>query len=294
METQRHIINKLLDELDAFSREDVKFQNSHRNEVKSLSQQTEDIRRKIFNVGVQEPLHTRCQMWLLHVPEALENAALYEDAKRWQKVFGAIRVKPYIALSGFLSNAESLLRATLSRIEKYDAQCDAVIQKIHEVSETIPTCDEVVLKYLEEGAICLNVNAVFAATVMIGCASERSLILLIEVYARSIKDVNKRTQVDKKFNKSNSIAYQYKTFKDSCNEIKNKPRKINLPDSLARIDDLETWYRTTRNEAGHPKEELPKFLDKTSVLRHFEAFPAYLDTIYKLIKYFKRTKINLR
>lgn len=58
-----------------------------------------------------------------------------------------------------------------------------------------------------------------------------------------------------------------------------------------QVDSIFQFLRICRNEVGHP--HIPPNLDKGVLLANMGQFVKYVDTIYRLIDYFERTKVML-
>ena len=52
----------------------------------------------------------------------------------------------------------------------------------------IPKIDDVIIRYLEESLSCYRKNLLLAAAVMLGCAAEKAVLLLVQAYGNSISN----------------------------------------------------------------------------------------------------------
>jgi len=141
------------------------------------------------------------------------------------------------------------------------------------IKSDIPEIDEVIIRYLEESLSCYRKNLLLAAAVMLGCAAEKSVLLLVQAFGESLS--GKDREEYEKETKSFIISQKWKALWKRL-----EPLSGSLPRPLG--DDLGTtlepvFYviRVTRNEAGHPTG---KRIEKETVI--------FCKRIYGLIQYF--------
>jgi hypothetical protein len=151
----------------------------------------------------------------------------------------------------------------------------------------MPSIDEVILRYLEESLNCFRANFLFAAAVMIGCAAEKCMILLIEIFAQSILDSTKREKYEKEID-ARMISRKYEAIWKRL-----EPIASSLPNELGNdlhviLDRIFDLIRTSRNEAGHPTG---KKVEQEVVHANLILFPSYCRRVYGLIDYFSKSKI---
>jgi len=118
---------------------------------------------------------------------------------------------------------------------------------LKDFQRAVPSADPVIQEYLSEALQCFLRDLNRAAAVMLGAASERAVLLLIESYACSIAD-----QVESQIEKASSIFRKYEIFDKGFANVKPKfPKALGEnADSLLRgVFDL---IRNSRNDAGHP------------------------------------------
>jgi len=149
---------------------------------------------------------------------------------------------------------------------------------------SVPSADPVIQEYLTEALQCFLRDLHRACAVMLGAASEKAILLLIESYAESIADPNKKMQVKGQIEKAPSIFRKYEAFEKGFANIKAKlPRQLaENADSLLRgIFDL---IRNSRNDAGHPASGI--LISRDSNYSHLRLFIPYCKRIYELILWF--------
>lgn len=150
------------------------------------------------------------------------------------------------------------------------------------IKTEIPEIDKVIIRYLEEGLTCFRRNLLFAAAVMLGCAAEKAILLLVETFGNSLTNAQQKQEYEKE-TKIFIISRKWKALWKRL-----EPLSSSLPDNLG--DDLGTILertfdiiRTTRNEAGHPTG---KEIEKETVHANLLLFPIFCRRIYGLIWYF--------
>jgi hypothetical protein len=149
------------------------------------------------------------------------------------------------------------------------------------IKTDIPEIDEVIIRYLEESLSCYRKNLLLAAAVMLGCAAEKAILLLIEAFGKTLTGSNK-TDFEKEIN-THIISRKYRAL-----WTRLEPMAERLPDNLGDnlrniIDGTFDIIRTTRNEAGHPSGNI---IEKETVHANLLLFPIFCKRIYGLIKYF--------
>jgi hypothetical protein len=149
---------------------------------------------------------------------------------------------------------------------------------------SVSSADPVILEYLTEALQCFLRDLNRACAVMLGAASEKAVLLLIESYANSIADPNRRTQVNAQIEKAASIFRKYEVFETGFAKIKAQlPKQLTEnADSLLRgVFDL---IRNSRNDAGHPASGI--LISRDSNYSHLRLFIPYCKRIYELIVWF--------
>jgi len=155
----------------------------------------------------------------------------------------------------------------------------------------IPSCDEVIIRYTEEAVSCIIAEAWLAATVMVGAASEKAILLMIDTYADAITSKMAKEKFKKKID-NRQIARKFEIFKQSYQSCQNKPSDRVLSEGFGvAIEPTFQFCRTTRNEAGHP-DVVPAF-EKTEIIANLNHIPRYIKLIYELMHHFKDNGVVL-
>jgi len=158
---------------------------------------------------------------------------------------------------------------------------------IKNLQSIVPELDDVVRQYVLEGVRCFKQRLWFAAAVMLGAATERVVLLLLE----SIKDAETNTQ-----------------RKQECNDLLDRPR---LPaifsliedrldslgeaipydvhqGSITHLNSLFEMIRVHRNEAVHPKIAE---ISQQKIFLALQSFPGAIEVMFRLIGWFKENGI---
>jgi hypothetical protein len=141
--------------------------------------------------------------------------------------------------------------------------------------------DNVIIRYLEESLSCYRKNLLLAAAVMLGCAAEKAILLLIDTFGNTLS-CNNRAEFERETN-TFIISRKYRALwmrlEPMARELPN-----NLGDNLRNvIDGIFDIIRTTRNEAGHPSGNI---IEKEAVHANLLLFPIFCKRIYGLIQHF--------
>ncbi len=154
------------------------------------------------------------------------------------------------------------------------------------IKEEIPNIDEVIYKYLEESIHTYNIGAHLSASVTLGCASEKALLLLIESYTNSIKDSTKQESFRNKV-QGRMIKRQYEEFSKAITaHLGSLPKELsdNITTILLGVFEM---IRNNRNDAGHPTG---KVIKKEQIFAYLQVFIEYCKRIYGLINYYENVE----
>jgi hypothetical protein len=142
--------------------------------------------------------------------------------------------------------------------------------------------DVVIVHYLEECLTCFRKSLLLAAATMLGCAAEKTVLLLVEAFGRSLSDSDEKEKYEKE-TESFIISRKWKALWKRL-----EPLAAGLPSGLG--DDLGTVLervfdiiRTTRNDAGHPTGRV---VEKETVHANLLLFPIFCKRVYGLIQHF--------
>lgn len=156
---------------------------------------------------------------------------------------------------------------------------------LNDFRKAVPSADPAIVEYLTESLQCFLKGLNRAAAVMLGAASEKAVLLLIDSYTDSIADTAKKNLAKSQVEKATSIFRKYEVFDRQYAGIKTKlPKELaENTDSLLRgVFDL---IRNSRNEAGHPASGT--YVTRDTNYSHLRLFVPYCQRIYSLIAWFE-------
>jgi hypothetical protein len=159
---------------------------------------------------------------------------------------------------------------------------------LREFQKFAPGTDATILEYLTESLQCYIHGLHKASAVMLGAASERAILLLIDSCADSIADEQTRERFKSDVDRAPSMFRKYEVFEKRFSTVKSgMPKDLtNNVDSLLRgIFDL---IRNSRNDAGHPASGAE--VNRDAIYSHLKLFVPYCQRIYGLIGWFSTNK----
>lgn len=170
------------------------------------------------------------------------------------------------------------------------------VQTIKDLKTSIPNIDSIALDYYTESLWAIKKRLYLSATVTMGCASERLILLLIEALIEY--NNNHEPEFVKCHGIKNKFDFLFKTVKDKGFKKKllliYQSDKDNIDDINRLFIDIDTIfnqmfqiYRINRNESGHPTGT--KF-DDTTVKATAAMFKRYCEIVYGLISYLKQNQ----
>jgi len=159
------------------------------------------------------------------------------------------------------------------------------------LQERVPECDAVIIWFFQESLRCYKVDSPAGAAFMLGAASEKAMLVLIDTYASSISNEKIRTKFEDRIKKK-TLLEKYVDFKESYRGCKNKPISSPLAYDLSLLlESAFNFYRHTRNSVGHP-QVIPD-LDKGVILANLGQFTVYAERIYGLINHFQENGVEM-
>jgi len=153
---------------------------------------------------------------------------------------------------------------------------------LNSLTSAVPNLDGVVVRYIGEALDCHRRDCTLAAAVMIGCASERAMLLLIEGFGNAIRDRAKHEKYEKE-TADWKISVKYRKFRkwlERAEKALPEECKGGIERNLAGAFNL---IRETRNDAGHPTGRM---IERDDVLGNLILFPGYCKYVYSLLEYF--------
>ncbi len=154
--------------------------------------------------------------------------------------------------------------------------------------ERIPEIDAIIVRFVQESIICIKAGSLLGCAFLIGAASEKAVLLLVETYASAIQDEKARQKFRDRIS-SRFISRMFDEFKRSLKASKNKPTDQDWTQDIEiKIENIFQFCRICRNESGHP--HLPPNLDKGVLLANMGQFVKYVEDLYKLVRFYKNNK----
>ena len=159
------------------------------------------------------------------------------------------------------------------------------------LQERVPACDGVVLWFFQEALRCYKAGSAAGAAFMLGAASEKAILLLIEAYGARIKDQKNKEGYFSRVN-NKMISVKYDEFKRSYKSATPKPKDLPLAQDLEQLlDGAFNFYRHTRNAVGHP--QIVPDLDKGVILANLGQFIVYVERIYGLMAFYEAVDVQV-
>jgi len=166
------------------------------------------------------------------------------------------------------------------------------IEKFPEtLSKRVAACDPVIHWYFSQSLACFKANSMAGAMFMLGAASEKAILLLIERYGNAITDDVKK---EKYFTKVNNrmISKKFDAFVASYQGCKSRPVGLPFGQDLDQyLMNAFHFYRVSRNEVGHP--QIIPDLDKGVTLANIGQFIVYAERIYDLIAHLEEVGVEV-
>lgn len=147
----------------------------------------------------------------------------------------------------------------------------------------IPNIDSIIITYYQE---CLNtyrIGSFLASTVMLGCATEKTILLLYESYIEFLISKENKSYQKLKQSQNKSISKKFDLLQKSIKTNHDLIPKKLLENFDVVINAVSTIIRKNRNQAGHPTG---KDIKKEELSSWIQVFRIHCVEIYKLINYF--------
>jgi len=158
---------------------------------------------------------------------------------------------------------------------------------INRLTQKIPNINHIVLRYARESINGYNSGLLLSATITIGAAAEKSILLLIDAYSKYLpeSECNKLKQsTDNRPIKRKFEAF-VKSFNGYRGVIEKDKEYKGIVDSVdIFITGIFDLLRVNRNDAGHPTGN---DLSKDEVFVLLQLFITYVERVYELIRYFE-------
>jgi len=146
--------------------------------------------------------------------------------------------------------------------------------------------DPTVRSYLVEAVRAFNADCTRSAAVMLGCASEKLLLLLCDAFEAAIADATKKAKFEKDINARWMASNKYAVLKYRL-DLMVTAKKLPRDEAETVAGELPAGFeflRRCRNAAGHP--DVPGNVETDTVFFNLRTFVEYARRMQALIAYF--------
>lgn len=143
----------------------------------------------------------------------------------------------------------------------------------------IPNIDPIILIYVEQALATFRTGNYLPSAVMLGVASEKAMLLLVESFRIAINDATKRGKFDQNTN-SRPIKRQYEELRKRIEPLIPTLTSDLREVLLLQFDGVYDFIRRYRNDSGHPTG---KKLEREESFALLQLFPTYCKTTYDLM-----------
>lgn len=138
--------------------------------------------------------------------------------------------------------------------------------------QNVPTLDPVVEEYIKNAIIAFNGGAYFAAAVMVGAASEKTIYMLAEAMVPALKATSRKAKLEQLFKTKRSLVYFLEFIRDT---LQMNAKLLDPSDNaVTQIAGMFDAIRVQRNDAVHPQTG---HVSDVSVRFTIVNFPAFLE-----------------
>ena len=156
------------------------------------------------------------------------------------------------------------------------------------INKEVPNVDNVIIKYLDESLKTFRIGCLLSSTISLGCASEKTFMILIESFINAIEN----GETKKKFAKlieGRTIKRQFDEFVKYYNSSFKSKLNGDLRDGFeTTVLGIFGIIRANRNDSGHPTG---KEVDREQLYANIIIFRTYLKKVYNLIDWLQDNKI---
>jgi hypothetical protein len=153
----------------------------------------------------------------------------------------------------------------------------------------VPNLDTVIEQYIFESLNCYRQQLFFASAVMIGAAAEKAILLLLEAIVGSMSNVGNEKKAAQLLDRPN-LPEIFDTIVKTINPLvraKTIPYAVHQG-CTEHLTSLFEMIRVQRNDAIHP---IAGQVNQTKVFLSLQTIPAALESVNKLIDWFKNNPI---
>jgi hypothetical protein len=153
----------------------------------------------------------------------------------------------------------------------------------------VPNLDPVTEQYIFESLNCYRQQLFFASAVMIGAAAEKAILLLLQAITDSMSNPSSKRKAAQLLDRPN-LPDIFDTIGKTLNPlIKAKTIPYSVHQGCTEhLMSLFEMIRVQRNDAIHP---ITGLVDRTKVFLSLQTIPTALESINRLIDWFKSNSI---
>jgi hypothetical protein len=145
----------------------------------------------------------------------------------------------------------------------------------------------VIKLYVNEALHTFLKGNMLASTVMLGGASEKAILLLIDSFSAAIKEPTERAEFDNEM-KTHMIGRKFEALRKRLERTKSMlPRELAYGLDL-RLSGVFEVIRTCRNDVGHPTG---RKVDRREAFTNLQLFRPFCKFVYELIEYFNKNQV---
>jgi len=160
-----------------------------------------------------------------------------------------------------------------------------------ELDSRVADLDSVVRRYISESLQAFQRNLFYASVVMLGCASERAIRLLIEAYVNAIDDEKNRAKLQGRIG-NRDISTAYSEFRKSFDSTRSSiPKDTLSKDFDIHVDSVFTFARLLRNSIVHP-DAMPN-VTSAMATANLQQFSYYVECVFMLIKHYGANRVTV-
>lgn len=162
---------------------------------------------------------------------------------------------------------------------------------IRDINARVQNIDDILITYLSESLRSFHSNLYISSMVMLGCASERAIRLLVNSYINAIDGAKNKNNLQSRINNSD-ISKIYEEFRKSFNSTRVQITNQELVrDIEIQIDGIFNFIRIIRNTIVHPNA-MPN-ITNAMVYANLQQFSYYIEKIYGLMSYYSTNQIHV-
>lgn len=153
----------------------------------------------------------------------------------------------------------------------------------------VQNLDPVIEQYIFESLNCYRQQLFFASAVMIGAASEKAILLLLQAITNSMSNQNNKMKAAQLLDRPN-LPEIFDTISRTINSlIKAKAMPYSVHQGCTEhLMSLFEMIRVQRNDAIHP---ITGQVDRNKVFLSLQTIPTVLESVNKLIEWFGNNSI---